>query len=238
MLDKINRENFLAHIASQLGREVQYEVKAPFKSDNQLPQQRLSELTMAQRWQSFYDYATTALQVDCQLASPQDVAEKLLLLCEKYGGGQIIINDNPRLQAYGLTDKVCQHYSHHIWSPEQEECNRSFAEKANIGICFAEYGLVESGGVVLFSSATAGRSTSLLPKVSIIVLNKSSLLLRVSHLAKVLHEKAQLGVRMPSCINLIAGPSSTADIELIKVIGVHGPTSQVYLVVDDMQNNS
>lgn len=48
-----------------------------------------------------------------------------------------------------------------------------------------------------------------------------------------LHQKAQAGERMPSCINIISGPSSTADIELIKVVGVHGPVKAVYLIIED-----
>ncbi|TGD57472.1 LUD domain-containing protein, partial [Escherichia coli] len=55
----------------------------------------------------------------------------------------------------------------------------------------------------------------------------------VAQLAERLHQKAQAGERMPSCINIISGPSSTADIELIKVVGVHGPVKAVYLIIED-----
>ncbi|MCZ5895781.1 LUD domain-containing protein, partial [Escherichia coli] len=60
-----------------------------------------------------------------------------------------------------------------------------------------------------------GRSLSLLPEYSLFILRKSTILPRVAQLAEKLHQKAQAGERMPSCINIISGPSSTADIELI-----------------------
>lgn len=89
---------------------------------------------------------------------------------------------------------------------------------------------------MLYSSPNNGRSVSLLPPISVVVLKRSTIQPRIAQVAKVLHQKAEQGERMPSCINIISGPSATADIELVKVVGVHGPIKVVYLLIDDVEN--
>ncbi|MGR3808384.1 LutC/YkgG family protein [Pasteurella testudinis] len=234
MLDQQNRQQFLDHLAAQLGRPLRKQVTGSYQTVTQQPTLRLTELNDDQRCAEFIKVATEVMAVECVLTKAEDAATALLDLCEKLQGGEVILNDDPRLSEYSLTQAVQARYPTHIWSAATGEENRTFAEKANIGIVFAEYGLTESGGIVLYSSAERGRSSSLLPQVSIAVVKKSTILPRVAQLATILHQKAQQGERMPSCVNIISGPSATADIELVKVIGVHGPIKQVYLVIEDI----
>ena len=228
-----NRDTFLDKLAQRMGRPRQTKADPMPSPVNNYAATRLTEFTQAERCQAFMDFAKV-MMVYVAEATEAGAAAKILELCEKYGGGELVINNDERLTALGITQAVQNRYSTHIWTPEAAGDNLTQAEKANIGIVYAEYGLTETGGIVLFSEKDRGRAVSLLPEKSIVVVRKSTVLPRVAQLAQVLHEKAQNGERMPSCINIIAGPSSTADIELIKVVGVHGPVAKIYLVIDDL----
>ncbi|MBV7388063.1 lactate utilization protein C [Pasteurellaceae bacterium TAE3-ERU1] len=233
MLDSANRDNFLNHLAEQLGRPVRREVQGHYAKLTDAPQTRLTELGPEQLLATFILNAQ-ALEIDCTATTAADVCTHLHALCDKYGAGDVIINDDARLRELGVITCLEQHYTTHIWSEQEAVENRTFAADANIGVVFAEYGLTESGGIVLFSDPHFGRSVSLLPPVSIVLLKRSQILPRVAQLAKVLDEKAARGKRMPSCVNIISGPSATADIELVKVVGVHGPVKNVYVIIDDL----
>lgn len=228
-----NREDFLNKLAAKMGRPRELEPQPMEKAVNDYPQQRLTDLSDFERAAEFVK-AAQAMATDVVLTKEADITKTLLEVCEKYGGGEVILSQDPRLEALGIPQALAAHYPCHTWSPEEAHENVAFAEKANIGIVHAEYGLAETGGIVLFSSKDRGRSVSLLPEKSIVVLRQSQVIPRVAQLANVLHNKAQLGERMPSCVNIISGPSSTADIELIKVVGVHGPVSQIYVVIEDL----
>lgn len=227
-----NRENFLNKLAQRMGRPRET-VPAPTPEwVNDYPATRLTDLSQSQLCDEFISFARI-MMADVVVAKENDIPQAVLDICEKYGGKQIIINNDHRLNTLGITATLQAKYESYIWNSQSSE-NILHAEQANIGVAYAEYGLAESGGVVLFSDKDFGRSVSLLPETSIVVLRKSTVLPRVAQLAKILHQKAVQGERMPSCINIISGPSATADIELIKVVGVHGPVSKIYLVIDDL----
>ncbi|OIN99044.1 MAG: hypothetical protein AUJ49_11895, partial [Desulfovibrionaceae bacterium CG1_02_65_16] len=94
----------------------------------------------------------------------------------------------------------------------------------DLGLALAHGVLVESGTMVLAAGPGRHRAASLLPPASVIFAPRSALLADVGLLPELLH-RLEAGGRPPACVNLISGPSSTADIELVLVRGVHGPAN-------------
>ncbi len=229
-----NREKFLNKLAAKMGRERKFVPDQMEEPVNNHPTTRLTHLSQNDLCNEFMNFAKVLL-VDVVETKEAEVPQAILDVCEKYGAGNIVLNKDERLEALGVTSAVQAKYADsYIWDYSKDAENIAKSAAANIGIVHGEYGLAESGGIVLFATKDNGRSTSLLPTTSVVVVRKSKVLPRVAQLAQILHEKAQAGERMPSCVNIISGPSATADIELIKVVGVHGPVNKIYVVIDDL----
>ncbi|MDP3427698.1 MAG: LUD domain-containing protein, partial [Humidesulfovibrio sp.] len=98
----------------------------------------------------------------------------------------------------------------------------------DMGLTFAQAALLDSGSLVLVAGPERPRSVSLLPPTHVCLLPRSALAPDVSALPELLSRQREpsgllLSCLWPSCLNLVTGPSSTADIELVLVRGVHGP---------------
>ena len=120
-----------------------------------------------------------------------------------------------------------------LWDSTIGTENQVFAEQADIGITFSEITLAESGTITLFNDKDNGRSISLLPRVHIVVIPKSTLVPRMTQAVKQIHEANKSGREVSSCVSFISGPSNSADIEMNLIVGVHGPVEATYIVVDD-----
>jgi L-lactate dehydrogenase complex protein LldG len=104
--------------------------------------------------------------------------------------------------------------------------------QADLGVVLAHAALLESGSIAVVAAPGRHRAASLLPPCSVVLVPRSSLLPDVSHLPGLFARHADPDGRLPSCLNLITGPSSTADIELVLVRGVHGPARLELVCLD------
>ncbi len=104
------------------------------------------------------------------------------------------------------------------------------AQSAGLGLTDADFGLADTGTLVLVSSPRQPRAVSLLPPMHIAVLPVGRLVADLAHLFAVLNLKEASAAS--SAITFITGPSRTADIEQTLVIGAHGPARVHILLVD------
>jgi L-lactate dehydrogenase complex protein LldG len=93
----------------------------------------------------------------------------------------------------------------------------------DLGLTLAHAALIDSGSLVVVAGLGRERAVSLLPPTHVCLVPRSALLPDVWALPELLRRHAFASGQLPSCLNLITGPSSTADIELVLVRGVHGP---------------
>lgn len=92
--------------------------------------------------------------------------------------------------------------------------------RADLGLTGAQAALLDSGSLALVAGCGRQRAVSLLPPLHVCLVPRRALAPDIAALPGLL---ARDGAGPPSCLNLVTGPSSTADIELVLVRGVHGP---------------
>ena len=72
---------------------------------------------------------------------------------------------------------------------------------------------------------------TLLPESVIYIIPKSVIRPRLTQGMEFLRQHKE---HTPSSANFVSGPSATSDIELVRVVGVHGPVHVVHIVVHDL----
>jgi L-lactate dehydrogenase complex protein LldG len=128
----------------------------------------------------------------------------------------------PGLEAEGLRVTVA---ASGVLDEATRARHREESARAPIGVTGADLVLAETGTLILLSGRGRPRATSLLPDTHVAVFDRSRLvesLSQVGILLEALHEDPARTMS-GAMINLITGPSRTADIELTLTRGVHGP---------------
>jgi L-lactate dehydrogenase complex protein LldG len=150
----------------------------------------------------------------------------------KCSSGPVIMANDPLLDDLSTLTALETDREVRVWSQaDSRENNIRFTEKAAAGIAVAKMALAESATVLLFSQNGCGRSVTLLPESVIYIIAKSRIRPRLTQgMAYVRQHKET----MPSSVNFVSGPSATSDIELVRVIGIHGPVNVIHIVVHDM----
>lgn len=100
---------------------------------------------------------------------------------------------------------------------------------ADAGVSCAQWGIAETGTLILESSEERHRMVSLVPPIHIVLLRRERI---CETLAEGMNRlRTSDGELESRAITFITGPSRTADIEQMLVVGVHGPQILVVIVI-------
>jgi len=101
-------------------------------------------------------------------------------------------------------------------------------DETSVTPCFAA--VAESGGIVTLSGADTPSTLNFVPDTHIVVVRTNQV---VAHFEDVWAHWRSSGLPIPRSINVISGPSRTADIEQTIQLGAHGPRRLHILLAGD-----
>ena len=110
---------------------------------------------------------------------------------------------------------------------------RTTIEQADVSITIPFRAIADTGTVLELADERCGKIVSLLPPAHISVIFQSRLKATLTDVAPEIDAMGE-SAALPTYFLFISGPSSTGDIESVMVTGVHGPTREYYIVVEDL----
>ncbi|WP_160069626.1 LutC/YkgG family protein [Sphingobacterium bovisgrunnientis] len=127
------------------------------------------------------------------------------------------------------------------WEPEVQELLNTYGfpflrtdndfHTADIGITTCEALIARNGSIMISNGNAGGRRLSIYPPIHIVFAKASQLVMDIRHGMALVKEK--YGANMPSMLTTITGPSRTADIEKMLVLGAHGPKDLYVFLIED-----
>lgn len=230
-----NKTKFLNDIAKSLGRDRKTVNDLPNRSYS-LPPKKQYENDHEKYQQLFKTFKKTLIDLDGQVIEIQKEADLQFQLSKQindHNVKQVVMWDDPRFHQVGLVNIFNQQdVSVVTWTGNNSDHKLTMlAEQSQIGITWADGAFAETGTLLLQNGGGKGRLVSLLPKVHLVFIEinqlESSWTDAMQHMKTFRNRK-----QWPSCTNFISGPSTSADIQLETMKGVHGPSEFVVMVLN------
>jgi L-lactate dehydrogenase complex protein LldF len=171
--------------------------------------------------------------------SSLEAKETVLQLARRWPGRPVAVCNQLPLP---VVDWLREENIEVIPPPRSGNDDRENIARAGLGITDVSWAIAEIGTLVLLSQSHRPRLFSLLPEVHLAIVPEGRIVRHLSAVATRIHGaltiKEEEGGSPPSCVNLITGPSRSADIGLILVQGVHGPKEVHVIILRDRMASS
>ena len=177
----------------------------------------------------FGEFETRAKNVAAEVHRvkvPSDANAIIADIVSSVGAKKVVGVEGPLQKAAGvfqhLTSMGIEVFTH-------KSAIRHEAETADIGISHVEFGVAETGSVLVADYAIEKRLVSTLVPIHIVFMQSSYIVPNVAEAINILSQAHKQGY-----LSFITGPSRTADIERVLTIGVHGPSRFIIIAVDEL----
>ena len=235
-MDQAKKQAFLGRLSRALGRDSIPTSVTPFDFSKGPQETMYSDLSHEQVIEMF---KTEAERLGTKLIEMEasQLSQALVDEIVARGGGSVVYPKSAEVETYGLEAAFQQlgedQATFYQWDATKgREANINVAKDSNIGITFPILGIAETATVIQPSTEESGRSLGLLPLTHISVLREDTIHPRMTQtMAELAEIYRNDPAKFPTNVVHISGPSNTADIELVRVVGVHGPINVTFILV-------
>ncbi|MFT5722651.1 MAG: L-lactate dehydrogenase complex protein LldG [Motiliproteus sp.] len=176
-----------------------------------------SQLPFDEQVVLFKTMATEAAAELHELESVEQLPERVAAFMAEEKLQQLVMASSPELTALP-------------WS-ENLDIQQRVAQAGDILSLTSSFaGIAETGTLMLLSNSTSPTTLNFLPDIHLVLLRRSTI---VGHYEAAWQKVRELGDNWPRTVNMITGPSRSADIEQKLQMGAHGPKRLVIFILND-----
>ncbi|WP_417224539.1 LutC/YkgG family protein [Amphritea sp.] len=195
------------------------------KANNLIPAR--SQLPVTEQVELFKTMALEAVAELIELDSIEQVPQACADWLAEHQFNELNSASNPELSALDWSPLVQQQIT-------RTERVAQAGDIASLTTSFA--GIAETGTLMLHSSAQSPTTLNFLPDNHLVVLRRSAIVGCYEEAWKNLRQQCfgdNTANQLPRTVNMITGPSRSADIEQTLQMGAHGPKTLVILLIND-----